>query len=74
MFNTKHNPNLKNTKFESTEAAIKRGVIIQTSFLSKREIKAKLKADVELNPSEKGQSCYDADTYHQLKLLGMLGS
>lgn len=71
IFKTRHHPRVLNTTFESSEAAIKRGLIVQTSYLSKNEIKAKLKAakegDVPQNVG--GQECYDADTYRQMQLI-----
>ena len=71
MFKQKHNHKLKNTKFESSDNAIKRGVMVQTSFLSKREGKAKLKADEvsDVPRNIGGDDCYDADSYHQMQLI-----
>ena len=73
MFNTKHNPNLKNVKFESTENAIKRGVKVQTNFLSKREMKAQ--AELKSNEGTKydaSQDAYNADSYRQMKAIGFI--
>ena len=76
IFKTRHNPKVLNNTFESSDAAIKRGVIIQTSFLTKREVKAKLKAtevgDVPQNVG--GQDCYDAESYHQMQLIKFIQS
>lgn len=64
-------PNLKRFKFESSDNAIKRGIIVQTSFISKREKKAKLK-DTEVPQNVGGQDCYGADDAHQLRILKFL--
>ncbi len=69
----KTNPDLKNTKFESTEAAIKRGVTIQTNFLSKREMKAQAKLKVsEGTKYDSSQDAFNADTYRQMQLIGFI--
>ena len=69
----KYNPNLKNTKFESTEAAIKRGVVIQTSFLSKREMKAKAELNVSEGKKDVAENdMFNAETYRQMQLIGFI--
>ena len=70
MFKCRHNPELQNVKFETTSAAIERGVNVQTEFWSKAE----LKEEIELKEIkyEKVADNYSADSYKQLKLIGAI--
>ena len=75
MFNSKHNPNLKDVKFESSDDAIKRGLKVQTSFLSKREAKSqarKTKSIVDAKHYNNDNDCYNADTYRQMLAIGII--
>ena len=69
MFNTKFNEKVKNSTFESSDDAIKRGIKVQTTFLTKREKKAKLELLVNSDKHISGNDCYDADTYRQMQAI-----
>ena len=69
MFNTKFNEKTKNASFESSDDAIKRGIKVQTTFLTKREKKAKLELLVNSDKHIDAKDCYDAETYHQMQLI-----
>ena len=65
----KHNPNLATMKVETTDDAIKRGVEVQTSFLSKAE-KKKFKDEKEVQTKYNAeQDLFSADHYKQLQAI-----
>lgn len=73
MFKDKINPRLKNVKMESVDEALKRGIIVQTTFLSvaeKKREKNEIKNQVKQYVSQ--DDTHNAEHYQYLKSMGMI--
>ena len=67
----KRNLELKKVKMESSDDAIKRGITLQTTFISKEEMKKKCL--VEKNTATKYVSENDQNNAEQFRLLKIMG-
>ena len=67
----KRNLELKKVKMESTDDALKRGIKVQTSFISKAEMKKKCL--VEKNTATKYVNEEDQNNAEQFRLLKIMG-